>query len=667
MTEANGPRANRWVAIWLLVLGLGLAAFGQAVLSLAPESVAVGAAAYAASFLVLLALARVLRGGRQMSRLELYLVEWARAVGSADATALFLTFVAAAAMGLCVAISQSQRPPADYWPGLIAWIVGIGALAAGLVVLPARARWPAWRAALAAARLEFLAVLGLTGLAFLLRVLFLTQIPYPFAGDEGSIGQEGQRILSGALTNMFITGWQSEASMSFLPWAISMALFGQTILGLRLFAAVVGALTIPCVYLLARDLFNRPTAFLAAALLAVMAPHIHFSRIAVNNIENPFFACLVFWLVYRAVETRRGYVFGAAGLAAGLALYTFVGSRLVLILAGGYLVLTWLGDRTRWKEWRGIVVFGLAAGLAALPLALYFMQHTDIAFARMNQVGILQNGWLADEASKVGEPAGLVFAHLLLDSFLVFVSAPARHGFYNSPDPLLDSAWSFFFILGLVFSLARMRERRHLLLQLWFWSVLFFGSALMVPPPSAERLAMSYPVVVLFAAWGIWNVASLAAEALGARQWVQRGLMAAAAVALAGTSLAFYFLEYTPGHYYGDVNSEVAQELGVSLGALPRETRVYFLGEPRMFYDFPSIPFLSGYLDGMDVPPEADVAALVDRGRPAVFVALPERASDLERIRALYAGGTYEERGRVFKPEERLYLVYAVDPGGGAR
>ncbi len=665
MTDVNDSheyKATRWVSLWLLLLGLALAVLGQSLFTFARQRLILGVAAYAASFIVLLILVRVLRGGRALTPFELSVIQLLHQIDSTVILQLVLLAIAGGAIGLAIVISQSSRPSGQYWPAFFAWLGAVAALTLAFVFIPTRTALTGWRQALVRARLEILVLFALTLCAFYLRSVDLVQIPYPFAGDEGSIGQEGQGILSGAQSNMFVTGWQSEASMSFLSWAVSMALFGQSIFGLRILAAVVGALTIPCFYLLLRSMFNRPIALLGATLLATMSTHIHFSRIAVNNVDNPFLACLVFWLVYRAIKTHATQWYGAAGMAAGLAMYTFVGSRLVLILASFILLIACMSNRTARKDWPKLVVFGLTAGLIVLPLGIYFLQHPDIAFARMNQVGILQNGWLGEEVQRTREPAWLVMARLGVDTFLAFVAAPARHGFYNSPGPLLDSAWALFFVLGLVFSLARIHEWEHLVLQLWFWSVIAFGGVLLVPPPSAERLSMAFPAVAALVAWGVWTGASWVGERAKAHPIVARGMLAAVGVVLVATSLNFYFFQYTPRHYYTDVNSEVAQELGEYLATVPREARVYFLGQPRMFYNFPSIPFLSGYLEGVDVPVNGDVTELMDPARPAIFVALPERIADLDQVRSLYPEGTYSEMPRLTNPGETLFALYTVDP-----
>jgi hypothetical protein len=376
---------------------------------------------------------------------------------------------------------------------------------------------------------------------------------------------------------------------------------------------------------------------------------------------NAFFACLVFWLVYRAIQTRRLEWFAATGLTSGLAIYTFVGSRLVAILAGVILLYACATDRTMRSERRKIALAGLIAGLTVLPLAIYFLQHPDIAFGRFTDMGLIQSGWLEREMQQTGKSALSIFENQISAAFLVLCSTPAVRGFYNSPGALFDPLWSLFLILGIAFSILRLNELRHVIVQLWFWSVLLFAGILLMPPPFAERYVMAFPAIAIFIACGISNIISLI-QLPTQRTIFARSLPAVAALALAATSLNFYFFEYTPHHYYADPNTEVGMELGSYLATVPRKSKVYFLGEPRMFYEFPSIPFLSNGLDGVDVPLNVDVRQLVEPGRTAIFVALPERQQDLEQIRRFYPGGDYWQVPRRTRPQETLYLAYSVFP-----
>ena len=76
------------------------------------------------------------------------------------------------------------------------------------------------REKLRANRIEIIILSIVLFMAFLLRTINLTTHPYPWSGDEASIGMEGRRILNGETTNLFDTGWSIQPNWSFIPTAI---------------------------------------------------------------------------------------------------------------------------------------------------------------------------------------------------------------------------------------------------------------------------------------------------------------------------------------------------------------------------------------------------------------------------------------------------------------
>ena len=643
--------------IYLIATALLLAFAGQVMLS-AGRTLA-GVCAYSGSFLILFLLVRSGRSPDALTGIERRLLRSLAHDSNVRPRRIAGSIAAVVAATIAHSISESRRPSDAYWPSFLIWLAGVGALVfafqPSFEEIERRSLREVWKKI----RVEVAVVAFLTLMAFAVRAVHLESLPDPMSGDEGSVGLEGRRILNGALTNMFVTGWSSQPVLSFLWPAISMRLFGQDLLGLRLSVVIVGSLTVPALYLLARAMFDRTVATVAAFLLAVMALHVHFSRIAVNNVDTTFFGCVVLFLIYRALETRKAGWFVAAGLASGLAVYSFAGTRLAPILAAAILLLCFATDRSIRSEWRKLLLFVFAAGVAVLPIAIFFLRHTDIAFARVNQAGVFKTGWLAAEIARTGWKPVPILLQQVLYSFGVFVWRPAIAGFYNSPKPLLDSAWALAFMTGLMFSLLDIRQRRHVILQLWFWSVVVLGGALTTPPPSAERLLMAAPAVALLVAWGIHNVWS---QLGGSRPWFFRGATIATSIFLAVTSVRFYFFEYGPRYYFADANAEVATELGRQLTGAPPGTHVYFLGHPRMGYgSLPSLAFLSDGVPGTDVLPGDDASKLEAVRGPRVFVALPHRK---EELRALGGMGDSEAMGVVWrrpKPKEPLYYFYRAD------
>ncbi|HVE66173.1 MAG TPA: glycosyltransferase family 39 protein, partial [Thermoanaerobaculia bacterium] len=256
------------------------------------------------------------------------------------------------------AFSQARSPTLRGWPSFAFWLTGVLALLAFVVREAVRSR----RAdgALGFSRLEIAGIVGLTAGAFVLRFVRLEDVPYPISGDEASVGMEGLRILAGSSTDMFRTGWSLQPYLSFLGPALSMASFGETLVGLRLFPVLAGTLTVPALYLLVRLMFSRQVAFYAAVLLAAMPFHIHFSRIAVNNVDATLINCAAIALLFAMSSKLRPHWFVAAGLACGLSLYSFAGARLVFVVAALYLAYLFGTNREFRRSWLGMLLFGLA-------------------------------------------------------------------------------------------------------------------------------------------------------------------------------------------------------------------------------------------------------------------------------------------------------------------
>ncbi len=543
---------------------------------------------------------------------------------------------------------------------LLAWLMSVACFIVGTLQVVGRRRAPARtsiRIWAAAHTREILSLGALLTLALALRLYQVDVHPYPFSGDEGSIGTTGRLILSGHLTNFFETAWSSQPVWSFVPTAITEGLLGDTIFAVRLVGVITGTLTIVALYLLARETFGRGVALLAASFLVAFPYHLQFSRLGVNNVMDALLASGVLWLTFRAL--RRGgledYLW--AGLAAGGTLYTYLGSRLVLALAVGTLGYVAVSQRGYLRAHvRHLALFALAAVVVAAPMAAFFIRHPDIFMARINQEGILQNGWLAREVARTLKPVPVILWDQLQRSVMVFITGTAPRGFFNSPLPYLTSLAAVFFVLGLAYAVWRAREPRYLTLLAWFWAVVILGSALTVNPPTSERLVMSIPAAALLVALGLRRTAA-GLQRLGLVSAPIGALLCAGVMAVVNLQgVLFYFGDYRSGHYFADASGELALESSREMAALGPDYRLYLLGEPRVFVGFPTFEFSLPGMDKYDLKlVSAGTVATLPRDKGAFFVAIPEHRADLERLRQLAPGGTWSEFPRVTRPEVLFY------------
>src|SRR5688572_21877914 len=646
---------RRTIPAALLLLALAFAVAGQMFLSYSPGPTWVGIAAFAGSFLLLLLLMRSLNRGSEATGESRLL----RALGEAFPSVIGPSLLALGVLGsvTAAAFSQARSPTLRGWPSFAFWLTGVLALLAFVVREAVRSRRE--NGALGFSRVEIAGIVGVTACAFVLRFVRLEDVPYPISGDEASVGMEGLRILAGTSTDMFRTGWSLQPHLSFLGPALSMASFGEPLVGLRLFPVLAGTFTVPALYLMVRSMFSRQVAFYAAVLLAAMPFHVHFSRIAANIVDATLIICGAIGLLFAMSSERVAHCFVAAGLACGLSLYSFAGARLVFVVAALYLAYLLGTSREFRRSWLGILLFGVAVAVAVLPTAVHFLQDTNVAFGRFRQVGVIQTGWLGDESTRTGQPAVLLLGRHLIRSFSIFVSEPATAGFYNSPKPLLDPLWSVALLLGMMFSWTRLADRRNALLNIWFWSTIVFGGALIIPPADAERFLLAAPAVAAFAAWGIWGAWSLVERVSGKRVAAVGALVSVAVLAASGVS--FYFREYTPRYYFADPNGEVGTELGRYLARQPRVRHVYFTGLPRMWYrSFASTDFLSGGVPGEDFA-AGTLPDIQGKKRPVLFVVLPHLRSELATVSRAYPGGRSFVVMRRPEPREPLFFLYRLD------
>jgi hypothetical protein len=349
----------------------------------------------------------------------------------------------------------------------------------------------------------------------------------------------------------------------------------------------------------------------------------------------------------------------------GLSTYFYTGARLLPLLAALYVGFVWFQRR---KEMEGLgpnlVLLVMAFLVAGGPMLTYGLLHPDKWNARLNQVGIIQSGWLAREPGLTGKSTPYILAEQFLRSVGAFHVFPDRTVWYGADRPLLGPLPGVFLILGLAWAVARWRDRRSFLVLLWFWAVIITGGMLTESPPSSQRLVLAIPAVALMVAAGMERTVGLSRRLLGIRRrhWENLAL-ALLAFLLAAVNVRYYFVEFTPTRRYGSLNGETATMMGHYLRDLEGDYQAFFLGAPRIYWSFGTMSFLAPDVPGLDVlepltgPPDFRVEG-GDGG--VVFLVLPERAEELSWVQQAFPGG---EQRQFYDPAGGLrFIAYQVPP-----
>ncbi|MBN1979004.1 MAG: glycosyltransferase family 39 protein [Anaerolineae bacterium] len=663
---------NRIVSGVFLVAGLALAFLGQFYFTYRREFWRDGILFWCASLILFWILWRRLRqrgparrGSGNRQRLSRWL-SWAvknpwRVLASLGGSGLSLV-VGWWARGI--------SPRAGFAGAFWAWVIGVAWFLMAFVPSVSVKQTLlnlGWR--LRRRRLELAGLAALLLAALLVRAVDLEHIPANLGGDEGTQGLAALELVGPPMGNPFSTGWYSVPTMSFLAYGSAMKVFGATIAGARTLSALVGTLTVLTTFLFARQLWGWRAAWIAATLLAFGHYHIHFSRLASNQIGDGFVVTLALWLFVRGMQSRRSLHFAMAGTVVGLGWYGYFGARLVGVILAAYVA--WLfASKYRFhlqamsrRYGRLLLIFLLAALVAAAPLLLYYIAHQDTMAARASQITILSPGWLAREQ----EYSGLSGTRILLRQFLKSVTAfhyTLDPTFWYRPSiPLLDFLSGVLFLFGMVWSLARRREPGFALVLIWFWLALITGWVLTENPPSSQRMVIIAPALALLVGLGMRWLMSMGERVFGKGQLLHwRDIAILGLVLISILNLYYYFVVYTPTRIYGNPTAEIATNLGRYLGQQDDDYVVYFYGPTVMYFDIGNLSFLARDVVGVNVyPPDEDrpPVDLVSGG--ARFVFLPQRLGELETVREQFPGG---ERMDVHSMADGrlLYVVYEVGP-----
>jgi 4-amino-4-deoxy-L-arabinose transferase-like glycosyltransferase len=504
--------------------------------------------------------------------------------------------------------------------------------------------------------IEISAVTGLTVLALGLRLAALGGTPYTLGGDEAWHGLLARQVMNGELRNPFVMGYMSMPTLFYWPLSWSLRLVGNDMVGLRLPAALAGTATIPFLYLFARSLWGRRTAFLAALFLAGYDYHIHYSRLGANNVWDALFVLLALLFLDRGLcvsgRNKQAQSLILTGLVMGVSVYFYTGARLLPVLACVYIAYLWgrrwlrarRGAPTRDLNLSLLLLLVLAFLVAAGPMLLYAQTHPNEWNARINQVGIIQSGWLEREPELTGKTTLQILSEQFYRSAGAFHIFPDRTVWYGAERPLLDFLAGAFAVLGMAWAVAHWRKRAYFLVLIWFWSVIITGGMLTESPPSSQRLVIAIPAVSLFVAFGLEQTVRLARKVLSLNHRWENLAIGLLALVLVTSSSWYYFAEYAPARRYGSANGETATMIGHYLSEMEGDSHVYFLGAPQIYWKFGTMTFLAPTVEGQDIiePLESEPDS-IDPAGGALFILLPARSGELDWIQQAFPGGMLSE------------------------
>jgi hypothetical protein len=316
----------------------------------------------------------------------------ARATGSvarAWTEPLFRALLALAGIALAVRVYADADYNSLSTRGAVWWLLSIALLCASFSDVGAlrRPRLPSLhRPVLWEARLVAVGLVGAAGMAAILLLFRLHAVPREMTSDVivNVIDAESAKAGRGLVYYPYSDG----AVFVYASALISKVMGGPAdFVTVKLAGAFAAILAVPVTFLLAREAFgNSRLALIAAVLVGCSHWPVLLARSGYRLSFTPLLAALVFWLLLKAMRTRRRTSYILCGIALGLSLYSYTPVRMLPLLALGCLGLSILSDafgagRERWRRVRQdlvnlVVLFGVAV-MVVVPLARYAIDRPN--------------------------------------------------------------------------------------------------------------------------------------------------------------------------------------------------------------------------------------------------------------------------------------------------
>ncbi len=352
--------------------------------------------------------------------------------------------------------------------------------------------------------------------AVALRIYRLTELPPGLTHDEANHGREAIGILDGVLRYYFPLNYGSEPLYSYTV-AASMALLGENILALRLVNVLFGLAAIVLTAAWARRALDKPTALIAAALLAVSFWPVATSRQALRAGMLPFFMVLAVWLYWELIYPWSRTALAAsrwreAGLVLGFALsivatfHIYLAARVSWFLFPLFLFYLAFAHRPDFRRaWRPVMTGLVLAGLLLIPMFVYLANNTA-AQTRLSMLDGTVSQTLTGNIIPLLSNSGRALLAFVWpgygDQFLAY-TIPGR--------PVFDPVTALFFIAGLLFCVWHWRSPAYAFLLMWFVTGII-PSLLTGPTANTTRNLAALPAIYLLPAVGFVTLARLLAE-----------------------------------------------------------------------------------------------------------------------------------------------------------
>ena len=300
------------------------------------------------------------------------------------------------------------------------------------------------------------------GMVILLTAFFryylLNKVPGEMFSDHAEKLLDVMDILDGKAPIFFVRNTGREALQFYLTAAI-IKIFktGISFVSLKLGTVFLGFLTLPFIYLLGKQLFNKWIGILAFLFAGIAYwPNI-ISRVGLRFPLYPLFTAITLYFLFKGLQEKRFNHFLFSGLFLGLGLHGYSPIRIVPFLVVIIFSIFILNEKSRANRifaLNGFFLLAFSAFIVFLPLFRYMLENPDnFNYRAMSRLTSME--------SQINGSIIFIFFSNLWKSLIMFFYKNGVVWVNSIPNrPALDVVSAVFFLYGLIILLKQYRRSK---------------------------------------------------------------------------------------------------------------------------------------------------------------------------------------------------------------
>jgi hypothetical protein len=397
-----------------------------------------------------------------------------------------------------------------------------------------------------------------------IRLIRLDLVAPEMTSDHAEKLLDVMDILSGTFPIYFPRNTGREFLQFYMTALIARFGLGISFTSLKLGTTLAGLATLPFVYLLGRDLFDRRVGLLGLVLTGIgYWPNV-ISRIGLRFPLYPLFVAPAMYFLLRGLRGGRHRDFLWAGIALGLGLNGYSPARVLLFVMAMAVAVYSLHEASRGRRawaWGGLGAAIILAAVIALPLMRYAFDNPDLFWGRTFTR-------LGQEELPYSQNPLLILLSNGLHSLLMFNWDGGDAWILGVPRrPALDVASAVFFAFGAFFLFARYVRRRQ-----WEDLVVILAIPMLLLPstlalafpgenPALNRSSGAIPFVFLLPAFAITVILDSLRRQFDRRRfgWAAGAILALALAGSLAQNIQLTFVRYVEQYRHAAQN---ASEMG---------------------------------------------------------------------------------------------------------